>query len=65
MSRITISKEEFDSMAERIRLPIVKSTYEDTCTSVEAWLNNAAAFNERFINDEKYRDTFLCVTVRR
>lgn len=65
MSRLTISKDEFDSMAKRICLPIVKSTYEDTRASVEAWLNNAAAFNDRFTNDEKYRDTFLCVTVRR
>lgn len=65
MSKITISKEEFDVMAQRIHLPLVESTYEETRATVETCLNNAAIFQERFSSDEKYRDIFFCFSVNK
>ena len=65
MRTIKISTKEFDVMAQRINLPIVESTYEDTRAAVEAWLNNAAAFNDRFTGDDKYRDLYMCFSVRK
>lgn len=65
MIKFLLSKDEFDALAKQICLPIVKTTYEDTCASVEAWRNNAAIFNDRFMNRDKCRDSFLCVAVKR
>lgn len=65
MNEIKISKEEFDRMAQRIHLPIVESTYEETRASVETFLQNAAIFNDRFIGDDKYRDVYVCFSVRK
>lgn len=64
MSRIKISKEELEMMAEKLELPLNEEVFENTRNTVENWINGSMIFAEKMM-DPRFQDVYPYYAVKR